>query len=213
MLASCQYQRRRWTDSEALRQARTGFVIHPSLSEILRRKVIGAKLSFKNPVYCPVTCPSLESFLQHLFSSIMFQQHSPHILCLASARFVLSTHATALLPLTREDVPSQPERTGDHLNTTRCYCASPNWCDDHTCGYPYYFCNRYDSHLDRVLASEFTCRSYDEKCNPDSCQQSSSSLPHYNTNGQTNLEQPDMFLGGGRGEENSGQSCSELNGH
>lgn len=57
----------------------------------------------------------------------MFQQHSPLIICLASALFVLSTHATALPLVT-------------------------NWRDDHTYGY-YYLFNYYNSHLDRVFPS------------------------------------------------------------
>jgi len=52
--------------------------------------------------------------------------------------------------------------SGDVLNTTRCYCASPDWKNDHVFGY-YYDINYYNKHHDAVYNFDLTCNSSDYK--------------------------------------------------
>lgn len=48
--------------------------------------------------------------------------------------------------------------TGDVLNTTRCYCASPSWKDDHIYGY-YYLISYYNFHHNSIYKLAMTCSS------------------------------------------------------
>lgn len=48
--------------------------------------------------------------------------------------------------------------TGDTLNRTACYCASPRWIIDQTYGY-YYNLSYYNAHLDRTFSLSPSCTS------------------------------------------------------
>ncbi|KAL6717033.1 hypothetical protein ACLMJK_004947 [Lecanora helva] len=77
----------------------------------------------------------------------------------------LSAHKTDRIkpePPTVKVGLSEDTATGDVLNTTHCFCASPNWRDDHTYGYYHAFAY-YNFHHASTFSFEISCASADYK--------------------------------------------------
>lgn len=92
----------------------------------------------------------------------MFRHSSLFLALLSLAASILPVYTNTLPLSPQAEVESPPKYHGDYLNTTRCYCASPNWRSDHVYGY-YYLITYYNSHLDRLFPLELTCKSDDGK--------------------------------------------------